>query len=99
VRREGWFGPKNQKPSRGGSVLASEVLAGFFRAGYAGTEVQGGYDRVRREGGVVWAKKTKNRAVEARFWLAKCGRARFWVEGTLLGWGTLGLRCREGAIG
>jgi len=43
--------------------------------------------------------KTKNRAVGARFWLGKCRRASLEVEGTPLGWGTLRLRCREGAIG
>ena len=57
---EGWFGPKKQKPTCGGSVLASEVRAGSFlgredpiQVGYAGIEVQGGRDQVRRETGLV----------------------------------------------
>ena len=43
--------------------MASKVRAGLFwgrkdpiGAGYAGIEVQGGHDRVRREGGLIWAK-------------------------------------------
>jgi hypothetical protein len=57
--------------------LDSEVRAGSFLgiedpiwAVYAGVEVRGRRDRVRREGGLVWPKKTKNRAMGARFWLA-----------------------------
>ena len=58
---------KKQKPSHGGSVLANEVRVGSFwgigdpiGAGHAGVEVHAGRDRVRREGGLVWAKKAKN---------------------------------------
>ena len=64
VRREGglvWA--KNQKLSRGGSVLVSEMWAGSvwgrgdsIGAGYAGVEVVRGCDRVRHGGGLVWAK-------------------------------------------
>ena len=107
VRCEGGlvWAKKNQKSSRGGSVLAIEVRAGLYlgrgdpiRVGYARIEVQGGRERVRREGPGL-GQNNKNRAVEARFWLSKCGRAGFWVEGTLLRRGTLGLRFREGARG
>ena len=65
--RVGWFGPTKQKLSHGGSVLASEVQAGLFlgrrdsiRVGYTWIEVWGGCSGVRHEGGLVWAKKTKN---------------------------------------
>ena len=64
--RGGLFGVKNQKPSRGGSVLASEMRAGLILgrrdpigAGYVEVEVLGGHDRVRREGRLIWGKKPK----------------------------------------
>ena len=69
VRRKGGLvGAKKTKLNCGGSVLASEVHAGLFWGignpiglGYAGIETQGGHDRVRREGELVWAKnKNKN---------------------------------------
>ena len=48
---------KKQKSSREGSVMTSDMQAGSFlgrgdliRALYAGAEVQGGCDRVRRGG-------------------------------------------------
>jgi hypothetical protein len=60
------LGQKKQKPTCGGSVLASKVRAGSFlgredliRAGYTGIEMKGGRNRVRREGGLVWAKRPK----------------------------------------
>ena len=64
VRHErGLVWAKKTKPNRGGSVLASEVHAGLFWGignpiglGYAGIEVQGGHDRVRHKGELVWAK-------------------------------------------
>jgi hypothetical protein len=46
--------------------LASKVQAGSFlgredliRTGYTGIEMQGGRNHVRREGGLVWAKRPK----------------------------------------
>ena len=57
---------KKAKPSCGGSVLANETRGGFFSgrgdpigAGYAVVEVVVGCDWVRREGGLVVAKKAK----------------------------------------
>jgi hypothetical protein len=57
--------------------LDSDVRVGLFLgredpiwAGYTGFEVQGRHNQVRREGGLVWAKKTKNQAMGAQFWLA-----------------------------
>ena len=45
-----------------------------------------------------WGHKTKNQAAGAQFWSVKCGWAGFWVEGTLMGWGTSGLRWHGDAI-
>ena len=68
----GWFGPKNQKPSHWGSVLASEMQVGLILgrgdpigAGYAGVEVVRGRDRVRHKGGLVWAAKPSPTAAVA----------------------------------
>ena len=61
-------------------------------AGYAGVEVLGGWDQVRREGRLIWAKISKTEP-RGSVWLAKCEWAVNRVEGTPLGRGMLGLRC------
>ena len=98
--KRGWFGTKNQKPSHGGSVLVSETWVGLFWGkenpiwvGYARIKVVRGHNRVRcKGGGASLGQKQEKQAVGVQFWLAKCEQAVSWVEGTLFGWGTLGLR-------
>ena len=58
--RGDWFGHINQKLSRRGLVLANKMQEGSFLgreklivAGYAGIEVPGGCDWVKRKGGLV----------------------------------------------
>ena len=105
VRYKGWLiWTKNREPISGGSVLASEMQTGLILgrgdpigAGYTGIEVLGGQFLVRCKERFIWNKKPKTK-LQAQFWLAKCGRASFEVEGTPLGWGMLRLRCREGTI-
>ena len=62
-----------------------------------GFEGAGGCDLMMCEGGLVGAKK-QNGAPGAQFWLAMWGWTGFWVEGTLMGWGTSGLRWKGDAI-
>ena len=104
TREGGLVGAKNQKPSSRGSILASEVWVGWFLGGgYPngwgtwGLRWKGDVVRWRMKG-AWWGPKTKNRAPGARFWLAKCGWAGFWVEGTLMGWGMSSLRWQGDVI-
>ena len=90
---------------RGGSVLASKMWTGLIWC--RGDPIGAGTLGLRYWEGTIWSGtrggsfelKTKNRAVGAWFWLAKCVQASLEVEGTLLERGMLRLRWREGAIG
>jgi hypothetical protein len=57
-----------------------------IRAGYAGVEVMGGCNWVRRKGAGC-GKKNHNRAAGARFWQTQYGGASCQVEGPYLGGG------------
>ena len=88
-----WLGPKTKNQAPGARFwLAKCGWAGIWVEG----TLMGGVHGLRWQGDVVWwcmkgawwGPKTKNQAPGAQFWLAKCEWAGFWVEGTLMGWGT-----------
>jgi len=96
--RVGGFGSKSEnratgarfsRMNHGGPLRWIEgTYLGRGKPGLRGWEV--GIDRRMRGG--CFGLTTQNQATGARFWQTKSGGgAFFWVEGTLLWWGTLGL--------